>query len=102
MPPVRAGGMTSISIPKRELWLRDRFPMGAIASPAEDEAMNTIFYGMIDKLVLAMQQLRRSRLWISIFRREHLPQTETDYLAMNRRNFFVHILPAARNKKSFR
>ncbi len=64
--------------------------------------MNLLFYGIIDKLVLTMQRLRRSRLWISIFRREHLPQTETDYLAMNRRNFFVHVLPATINKKSMR
>lgn len=59
-------------------------------------------YGPIDKLVLRMQQLRRSPLWISVFRRERLPQTEADYLAMNRRNFFVHVLPATINVRSMR
>ncbi len=62
--------------------------------------MEARFYGLIDKLVLALQGLRRSRLWLSIFRREHLPQTEADYLAMNRKNFFVHILPATIHRKS--
>lgn len=64
--------------------------------------MDTLLYGLIDKLVLAMQKLRRSRLWISIFRCEHLPRTEAEYLAMNRRNFFVHVLPATISKKSMR
>lgn len=57
---------------------------------------------MIDKLVLALQDLRRSRLWISIFRQSQLPQTQADYLAMNRRNFFVHVLPAQMKRKSLR
>ncbi len=64
--------------------------------------MDTLFFSLIDKFVLVMQQLRRSKLWTSIFRREKLPQTETDFLAMNRKNFFVHILPATINKKSLR
>jgi quinol-cytochrome oxidoreductase complex cytochrome b subunit len=64
--------------------------------------MDTLFYGLIDRIVLLLQGLRRSRLWTSIFRREHLPQTETDYLAMNRRNFFVHVLPATIDKRSMR
>ena len=64
--------------------------------------MDTLFFSMIDKFVLIMQQMRRSRLWISIFRRGQLPQTESDYLAMNRKNFFVHILPASIDKRSMR
>ncbi len=54
----------------------------------------------MDKLLILLQDLRRSRLWLSIFRREHLPSTEADFLAMNRRNFFVHVLPAKINKRS--
>jgi len=76
--------------------------MGKTASPAEGEAMNTIFYSIIDKPVLILQRLRRSRLWISIFRREHLPQTETDFMVANRRIFFVHVLPATIPKESMR
>lgn len=64
--------------------------------------MDTLFFSLIDKFVLIMQQLRRSKLWISIFRREQLPQTESDYLAMNRKSFFVHILPASIDKRSMR
>lgn len=55
---------------------------------------------MIDQLLLALQGLRRSRLWLSIFRREAPPQTEADWLAMNRRNFFVHVLPAKIHRES--
>lgn len=57
---------------------------------------------MMDKLLLVLQGIRRSRVWLSIFRREGLPQTEADRLAMNRRNFFVHILPAKIYKESAR
>jgi len=64
--------------------------------------MDTIFYNLIDKIVLTMQQIRRSSVWTSIFRRGQLPQTETDFLAMNRKNFFVHILPATIDKRSMR
>jgi len=64
--------------------------------------MDTIFYSLIDKIVLTMQQIRRSSVWTSIFRRGQLPQTETDFLAMNRKNFFVHILPATIDKRSMR
>ena len=64
--------------------------------------MDTLFYGLIDRIVLLLQGLRRSRLWTSVFRREHPPRTETDYLAMNRRNFFVHVLPATIDKRSMR
>ncbi len=64
--------------------------------------MDLFFYGLIDRWVLLQQQIRRSSVWISIFRREHLPQTETDFLAMNRKNFFVHILPATIDKRSLR
>ena len=65
-----------------------------------DAYMDAIFYSLIDRLVLLIQGLRRSRFWLSIFRREHLPQTETDCLTLNRKNFFVHLLPAAISKKS--
>ena len=64
--------------------------------------MNRLIYGAIDKLVYHTQRLRRSAVWIAVFRRERLPQTEADYLAMNRRNFFVHVLPASINIKSLR
>lgn len=64
--------------------------------------MDLVFYGLIDRLVLLLQQVRRSPVWISIFRREHLPRTETDFLAMNRKNFFVHVLPATIDKRSLR
>lgn len=55
---------------------------------------------MIDKLLLILRDLRNSRVWLSIFRRGHLPRTEADYLAMNRRNFWVHVLPAKINRRS--
>lgn len=64
--------------------------------------MDRLFYGLIDKLVLAMQDLRRSQLWISVFRHSQLPQTQADYLAMNRRSFFIHILPAQIHRRSLR
>ena len=64
--------------------------------------MDTIFYNLIDNIVLTMQQVRRSKLWASIFRREQLPQTETDYLAMNRKNFFIHVMPSSIDKRSMR
>lgn len=64
--------------------------------------MDLVFYGLIDRFVLLMQRLRRSAVWTSIFRREHLPRTETDFLAMNRKNFFVHVLPATIDKRSMR
>ena len=57
---------------------------------------------MIDKLLLLMRDVRHSRVWLSIFRRSHLPRTEADYLAMNRRNFWVHVLPAKINRRSVR
>jgi quinol-cytochrome oxidoreductase complex cytochrome b subunit len=57
---------------------------------------------MMDQLLLALQSLRHSRVWLSIFRREQLPQTEADWLAMNRRNFFVHVLPAKIHRGSAR
>jgi len=57
---------------------------------------------MIDKLLLFLSDLRHSRVWLSIFRRSHLPRSEADYLAMNRRNFWVHVLPAKINRRSVR
>jgi len=57
---------------------------------------------MIDKLLLLLHDFRRSRFWLSVFRRSHLPRTEADYLAMNRRNFWVHVLPAKINRRSAR
>jgi len=57
---------------------------------------------MIDKLLLLLRDLRRSRVWLSIFRRSHLPRSEADYLAMNRRNFWFHVLPAKLNRRSAR
>ena len=57
---------------------------------------------MSDKLLLFLSDLRHSRVWLSIFRRSHLPRSEADYLAMNRRNFWVHVLPAKINRRSVR
>ena len=64
--------------------------------------MDTIFYSLIDNIVLTIQQIRRSKFWTSLFRREQLPQTETDFLAMNRKNFFIHIMPSTIDKRSMR
>ncbi|MFQ5796006.1 MAG: cytochrome b N-terminal domain-containing protein [Candidatus Bipolaricaulia bacterium] len=46
---------------------------------------------MIDKLLLLFQYVRRTEVWRSIFRRDHLPRTTAERISVISRNFFVHL-----------